>query len=233
MSPCRFLSHQGWHTSSHSDTPDPSASAKPAGITGIYGNVGPNFAVWHEPCYHGTWGQEIRTGMRQAWKRSSGFTLIELMIVVVIVGVLSVLAVTGYRRYTFAARNAEAQSFLLAVKGAQQTYFQAFGEYCGTLQPQAWPAEIPFEAKANWNNAPAGSAWAALGIKSPGRVWFQYVLVAGTPGDALGTCSQSLPNNTKHWFCARAHGNFDGTRGISTFEISSHRSDVWRAHENE
>ena len=34
------------------------------------------------------------------------------MIVVVIIGVLAVLAITGYRKYTYAARNAEAVQFL-------------------------------------------------------------------------------------------------------------------------
>ena len=46
-----------------------------------------------------------------------GFTLVELMIVVVIVGVLSVLAITGYRKYSYASRNSEAERSGMALPG--------------------------------------------------------------------------------------------------------------------
>ncbi len=157
-----------------------------------------------------------------------GFTLIELMIVVVIIGVLSVLAVTGYRRYTFAARNAEAVSFLLAVKGAQQSYYQAFGQFCGTRSAEVgtWPDEVPFEMKANWDAPPAANGWSDLGVKSPGRVWFQYIILAAK-GNAHVPLNAIVEGN-KDWFIARAHGNFDGEGILSTFEITSERSDVWQ-----
>ncbi len=169
--------------------------------------------------------------MRRFRSLQAGFTLIELMIVVVIIGVLSVLAVTGYRRYTFAARNAEADGFLLAVKGAQESYYQAFGQYCGTRSADQgrWPAEVPFDMKANWDAPPDNNAWADLGIKSPGRVWFQYVVTAGK-GNAPVPLNRIVEGN-KDWFIARAHGNFDGEGRLSTFEISSERNDVWRDHE--
>ena len=54
-----------------------------------------------------------------------GFTLVELMVVVVIIGVLSVLALFAYRKYNFFARNSEAVQFLGAVRSAQESYFQA------------------------------------------------------------------------------------------------------------
>jgi prepilin-type N-terminal cleavage/methylation domain-containing protein len=170
--------------------------------------------------------------MKRFRSLQSGFTLIELMIVVVIIGVLSVLAVTGYRRYTFAARNAEADSFLLAVKGAQQSYYQAFGQYCGTRSADSatWPDEIPFEMKANWEAPPAANGWSDLGIKSPGRVWFQYIILAGR-GNAPVPLNAIIEGNTD-WFIGRAHGNFDGEGTVSTFEITSERNDVWRNNEN-
>jgi prepilin-type N-terminal cleavage/methylation domain-containing protein len=65
--------------------------------------------------------------------RVRGFTLVELMVVVVILGVLAVLALFAYRKYTYAARNSEAVQFLGGVRAAQESYFQSFGQYCGTL----------------------------------------------------------------------------------------------------
>lgn len=158
-----------------------------------------------------------------------GMTLVELMVVVVIVGILSVLAVNGYRKYTYNARNSEAAQFLGAVRAAQEAYFQSFGQYCGTAAGEAWPNDIPVINKKPWGTP--DNAWADLGIKSPGNVWFQYTLMAnrtgaGAPGDSF----KDPPTNT--WFVARAHGDFDGDGVLSTFEVTSAKPEVYSNNEN-
>jgi len=156
------------------------------------------------------------------------------MVVVVIIGVLTVLAVTGYRKYALSARNSEAVSFLGSVHAAQASYFQAFGQYCGTLNAARHPAQVPTTNKLDWAPVPAGP-WRDLGIKSPGRVWFQYVLVAGTaaqppPGDAPFLNGQV---NNRAWYWVRANGDFNMNGTLSTFEISSVKPEVWINRENE
>ncbi len=56
-------------------------------------------------------------------ERTKGFTLIELMIVVVIMGVLAAIAVPQYQGYMLKGRRAAAQAFLLQVSQRQQQYF--------------------------------------------------------------------------------------------------------------
>ncbi|MCB9543568.1 MAG: prepilin-type N-terminal cleavage/methylation domain-containing protein [bacterium] len=174
--------------------------------------------------------------MTRIGNRTRGFTLVELMIVVVIIGVLAVLAITGYRKYTYAARNAEAQQFLGAVRAAQQMYFEAFGRYCGEVNPDLWPAEMPNgeTGKINWdspdNPLPEDNAWYQLGIRSPGRVWFQYSLAAGEPGENGG---RAIRDNRKHWFWAQANGDFNADGTTSTFEVTSEKADVYIENENE
>ena len=158
-------------------------------------------------------------------------TLVELMIVVVIVGVLSVLAITGFRRYTLSARNTEAQNFLGTVRAAQEAYYQSFGQYCGTVAEARWPAQIPIENKVLWGQPPAGNAWRDLGIKSPGHVWFQYMLRAGRPDQAAGAAFEVQPET--HWFQATAHGDFNNDQILSTFEVTSKTTTVYILRENE
>src|SRR5688572_23099264 len=96
----------------------------------------------------------MTTPMPAPTRTRRGFTLIELMIVVVIIGVLSVLAVTGWRKHVIAARTAETANLLGAIRAAQETYFQAFGQYCGTAQPVGWPDARPVQNKLAWGTPP-------------------------------------------------------------------------------
>jgi type II secretory pathway pseudopilin PulG len=159
------------------------------------------------------------------------------MIVVVIIGVLSVLAITGYRKYTYAARNAEAVQFLGAVRAAQQAYFEAFGRYCGTTQARRWPADMPSmdTGKLMWveenQQIPVGNPWSSLGIQSPGRVWFQYQMAAGGPKEA--DSSGAIRGNNRDWYWAQANGDFNGNGTLSTFEVTSEKPDVYIENENE
>ncbi len=187
----------------------------------------------------------MRHTRRRMGQRRLGFTLVELMIVVVIIGVLSVLAVVGFRKNTFSARNSEAVQFLGAVRAAQENYFSAYGQYCGAPQPDEWPAAMPSpdSGKLDWGSPVAGNAWRDLGVRSPGRTWFQYRLASGRAGQAVvpppgGACDQvagganPIQNGARPWFWVQARGDFDGDGKLSTFEVTSEKPEVWIACEN-
>jgi prepilin-type N-terminal cleavage/methylation domain-containing protein len=163
-----------------------------------------------------------------------GFTLVELMIVVAILGVLSVVAITGYRKYVYSARNSEAVQFLGAVRAAQEAYFQSFGQYCGNLNPDVYPDEIPHpdENRPRWD--PEAGPWRDLGVRTTGNLWFQYTLVAGSAGEPGGPAINDGQAAVRPWFVAAAHGDFDADgRGISTFEVTSETPNVFVRNENE
>jgi len=65
-------------------------------------------------------------------KSMKGFTLVELVIVIVIVGILSVVAVPVYKGYTKKAMATEGKALLGAVNTSQKVYFAEWGNFAAS-----------------------------------------------------------------------------------------------------
>ncbi len=65
---------------------------------------------------------------KRRW-RQAGFTLVEMLMVIAIVGVLASIAVPKYRNVTMRTRRAEAYAGLSAIYKAQEMYHAEFAEY--------------------------------------------------------------------------------------------------------
>ena len=65
--------------------------------------------------------------------RSQGFTLLELMIVVIIISLLAALAIPSYFRYVQRTRRSDGQSALLNATQAEEKFFYRCNRY-GSLQ---------------------------------------------------------------------------------------------------
>jgi type IV pilus assembly protein PilA len=66
-------------------------------------------------------------------KNQKGFTLIELMIVVAIIGILAAVAIPQYQQYTNKAKQSEAKLMLSAIYTSEQTFNTENGQYTGCL----------------------------------------------------------------------------------------------------
>ncbi|MBW1704666.1 MAG: prepilin-type N-terminal cleavage/methylation domain-containing protein [Deltaproteobacteria bacterium] len=65
-------------------------------------------------------------------KKESGFTLIELMIVIAIIGILAAIAIPQFSAYRTRSYNSAAQADLRNAATAQEAYFVDENTYCAT-----------------------------------------------------------------------------------------------------
>lgn len=72
----------------------------------------------------------MRTLMR---RRRSGFTLLELMIVIIILGILASVAIPQFTKSVRRSRTGEAKANISALRGAEMRYFNEWGAITATL----------------------------------------------------------------------------------------------------
>lgn len=66
-------------------------------------------------------------------KRISGFTLIELMITVAVVGILAAIAYPSYKDYIVRANRSAAQQFMLTIANIEEQYLLTNRSYTATI----------------------------------------------------------------------------------------------------
>jgi len=143
-------------------------------------------------------------------RSTQGFTLIELMIVVAIIGVLAMVAIPAFGSYIRRSKVSEAVSFLGEIKQRQEAYRAEFGTYCGQEADYHFhPAAVPTDGeKVPWDGASADAEWNMIGASPDGHVYFQYGFIAGPPGTGTAGGVALGPAN-EFWFSSQARTDMD------------------------
>jgi general secretion pathway protein G len=138
--------------------------------------------------------------------RTAGFTLIEVMITMTIIGILAAVAIPTFQIYQVRARRSEALTNLGAIGRALDSYYAEYNAYVGTTN--SWPGHPPGTGfnKLPWS--PASEAdFGPTGWRPEGGLMYDYAVNDGT----FGGCTCAAGN----CFTASAYGDMDADNIIA------------------
>lgn len=165
-------------------------------------------------------------------RQLGGFTLVELMIVVVIMGLLAAIAIPAFTRYIRRARTAEATNNIQHIALGEVTAYQQSADQTNAhfvrapVTGSATPADAPSSTKYPANPAiwTSDQGWNDLDFAIDGPHFYQYAAIAGAPSIPVASLLVTIMPTDEGGgggsatdFNAAVYGDIDGDGTLSTF----------------
>ena len=180
-------------------------------------------------------------------KGQKGFTLIELMIVVAIIGILAAIAIPNFLQYQMKSRQSEAKTNLQAIRTSEIAFQAERGCYIGAvpegvLAPAGGTKTVPAPWGLGLGPTGVGTVWCAgaaavatgffrdMGFVATGNVNYRYIADAtalAAPVTIAASCPAAIAGLTgagplvQTNFVASASSNLDGDATISFWASSN------------
>ena len=143
-------------------------------------------------------------------KSNKGFTLIELMIVVAIIGILAAIAIPNFMRFQLKAKSSEGKVNIAAIRTAQESFLAEFGTY---IPAGVLPAAVPGVQKVAFTipvtDPPHG--FSTLGWSPEGSVFFQYAVAATSTAYTISAAADIDGNGADQFW-----GYVKGAPGVTS-----------------
>lgn len=137
--------------------------------------------------------------MLRKLKNQKGFTLIELMIVVAIIGILAAIAIPNFMTFRLKAKTSEAKSNLGSIRTCEEAYKAEYDIY---LAANRYPSAAATGTSDAWI---AGSTdFSAIGFFPSGKVYYDYSV------DGIGAST----------YTAHAYGDLDNDGVEAEYRIT-------------
>jgi type IV pilus assembly protein PilA len=120
-------------------------------------------------------------------RKQKGFTLVELMVVVAIIGILAAIAIPNYQRYQARTRQSEAKVALSSVFTAEQGFAADAGTYTSCLRRIGADGSLVAKRYYTWGFTDAASAATTCG--PTGNLPCNAYTFSGVATTASGTCT--------------------------------------------
>ena len=163
--------------------------------------------------------------MKRTHDRQSGFTLLEIMIVVALIGILAAIALPSFTRESRKAKgDSEVAAFFGELKVREEQYALENGVYLstGASETATFPT-TPSASAQTLGTLPA--TWQSLKVRTPeSSARCGYVVIAGTKTDSPGsmaTTSFAYTAPAKNWFYILAHCDLDGNNTVDSYYFIS------------
>ena len=190
-------------------------------------------------------GAEMQRGScyGETMARARGFTLVELMVVVMLVGILASVGVSYFRSEVAASKTSEAAAVIQAIRAAEEAYRSENQTYLDVSTEGAWYPSGTFGRTVRTWEQKAGThadlaRWQLLGPRVTQPVMFGYLVYAGAPG-IRPTKAMYLTNNpnfgtpTGPWYIIQARADADSNGVFCNGAATSFSTDVFFEGEGE